>query len=173
MGTQQPDSRVLVIYAVFLLVSLLVVSVATTALITLVLIEGAIPEADFYIFLGSMGSSLTVAILSLRAVVREYLRAGPRTVRRTTFVLQRPARYLDQNSQAAKYDPGMLSDLENGLLNILQRNNGRMLQSKIVQEMGISKVSVSRGLGSLENKGIIVRVRRGVTNEILLDETVS
>ena len=46
-----------------------------------------------------------------------------------------------------------------------------MLQSAIVSQINSSKASVSRTLTALENKGIIVKLRKGVTNEIILDET--
>jgi len=46
-----------------------------------------------------------------------------------------------------------------------------MLQSEIAKTMNASKASISRAITSLENKGVIVRMRNGVTNEIILTET--
>jgi len=48
-----------------------------------------------------------------------------------------------------------------------------MLQSKIVTTIEASKASISRTLTSLENKGVVVRMRKGVTNEVILIETYS
>lgn len=51
------------------------------------------------------------------------------------------------------------------------KHNNAMLQSAIVASSDISKASASRAITSLENKGVILKQRKGVTNEIILPET--
>jgi len=61
-----------------------------------------------------------------------------------------------------------LSDDEKFIINLILKNNGSMLQNKIVNESGMTKVKVSRIISSLESKGFIEKRRRGVTNEIII-----
>jgi uncharacterized membrane protein len=56
---------------------------------------------------------------------------------------------------------------------MLKDNSNRMLQSAIVAATSTSKTTISRTLTSLEENGIIIKIRKGVTNEIILDETYS
>lgn len=61
-----------------------------------------------------------------------------------------------------------LSDDEKFIMNIIMKNGGQMLQNKIVNESGLSKVKVSRIITALEAKGFIEKRRKGVTNEIVI-----
>ena len=70
-----------------------------------------------------------------------------------------------------KIPDDLFSETELDIISLLKSNENRMLQSAIVSQINSSKASVSRTLTALENKGIIVKLRKGVTNEIILDET--
>lgn len=61
-----------------------------------------------------------------------------------------------------------LSDDEKFIMNLIMKNGGQMLQNKIVNESGLSKVKVSRIITALEAKGFIEKRRKGVTNEIVV-----
>ena len=65
------------------------------------------------------------------------------------------------------------TNLELEVIELIKNNGNKMLQSKIVTPIDASKASISRTLTSLENKGVVVRMRKGVTNEIILNETYS
>jgi uncharacterized membrane protein len=51
---------------------------------------------------------------------------------------------------------------------LLMENDGIMAQSDIVAKTGISKVSVTRALDTLEGKDLVERKRRGMGNIIYL-----
>lgn len=61
-----------------------------------------------------------------------------------------------------------LSDDEKFIMNLIMKNGGQMLQNKIVNESGLTKVKVSRIITTLEAKGFIEKRRKGVTNEIVV-----
>lgn len=61
-----------------------------------------------------------------------------------------------------------LSDDEKFIINLIMKNGGQMLQNKIVNESGLTKVKVSRIITTLEAKGFIEKRRKGVTNEIVV-----
>ena len=63
------------------------------------------------------------------------------------------------------------TNLELEVIELIKTNGNKMLQSKIATTIDASKASISRTLTSLENKGVVVRMGKGVTNEIILTET--
>lgn len=63
---------------------------------------------------------------------------------------------------------GMLKGEDRKAYSLLISSGGEMLQSRLVDKMGISKVKVTRILARLEQKGLIVRHRSGLTNKITL-----
>lgn len=170
MGDDKNNPGSLVIYAVSLLLSLLLTTTSTTVLVTIALIEGGVPSTVFYIFLGVISSTLAIAVISLRGLIREYSAASSRVERRR-FVGSSIETHSSTRSPGQPYDPSLFSDPENRIISLLTENKNRILQSRIVQETGLSKATISRSLSLLEKKGIIIRVRKGVTNEILLAET--
>ncbi len=58
----------------------------------------------------------------------------------------------------------LLPDSEKQIFLIVMDHNGEIRQSDVVAESGMSKAKVSRVLDSLENRGIIVRIRSGMGN---------
>ncbi len=63
------------------------------------------------------------------------------------------------------------TNLELEVIELIKTNGNKMLQSKIATTIDASKASISRTLTSLENKGVVVRMGKGVTNEIIFTET--
>jgi len=63
----------------------------------------------------------------------------------------------------------LLKDDEKRFLIALKESNGEMLQNKLVLKLNLSKVKVTRVLWSLERKGLIVKERNGLTNNIKLN----
>jgi len=47
-------------------------------------------------------------------------------------------------------------------------SNGSIFQSQLVDDLGLTKVKITRILDRLEGKGLIERKRRGMTNVVLL-----
>lgn len=61
-----------------------------------------------------------------------------------------------------------LGDDEKQVYNKLKDNKGSMFQSQLVSDTGLGKVTMTRILDSLEQKGILERKRRGMTNIVVL-----
>ncbi len=61
-----------------------------------------------------------------------------------------------------------LKEDEREVYKLIKENKGAMFQSEIVEKTGFSKIKISRILDRLENKGLIERKRRGMTNLVLL-----
>lgn len=65
----------------------------------------------------------------------------------------------------------LLDDDERRLYDIVLERQGDVAQGDLVALSGFSKAKVSRVIDRLEAKGLVVRVRRGMGNRVLLTET--
>jgi len=63
---------------------------------------------------------------------------------------------------------GTLDSDSRKVLEKVLENNGSIFQSQLVDDLGLTKVKITRILDRLEGKGIIERKRRGMTNVVLL-----
>ncbi len=61
-----------------------------------------------------------------------------------------------------------LDNEQKKILKILIKQKGRTTQAKLVESTGMSRVKISRLLQKMENKNIIEKVKKGMTNEIRL-----
>lgn len=61
-----------------------------------------------------------------------------------------------------------LTSEERFIWNILKKNNGTLLQARLILLSGLSKVKVTRILDKLETKGLIERRRVGMSNVVIL-----
>jgi len=61
-----------------------------------------------------------------------------------------------------------LEGMEQTVVDILQKHEGEILQSKLPDMLDSNKVKVTRILDALEQKGVIERVRRGMSNLVKL-----
>jgi len=64
----------------------------------------------------------------------------------------------------------ILTDREKQILELIKNNNGKVTQNKIQQELNLPKSSLSRNLLSLEKKGLIKKVSKGLSNIVVLQE---
>ena len=62
----------------------------------------------------------------------------------------------------------ILTDREKQILDIIKKNTGQITQNKIQQELNLPKSSLSRNLLSLEKKGLIKKVSKGLSNVVML-----
>jgi len=58
---------------------------------------------------------------------------------------------------------------ENKIVKLLEKNDGTMFQSDMVEKTEFTKVKITRLLDRLEGKKIVHRRRRGMTNVVILD----
>jgi len=63
-----------------------------------------------------------------------------------------------------------LEKSEKEAINLLQKDNGAMFQSELMEKLNIGKVGVTRLLDKLEAKQIIERKRRGMNNIVVLKD---
>jgi uncharacterized membrane protein len=68
----------------------------------------------------------------------------------------------------AKKSLKKLEGEERDVYNTIIEENGMIFQSTLMEKTGLSKVKVTRVLDKLENKKLIERKRRGMTNVVVL-----
>ncbi|MBD3312574.1 MarR family transcriptional regulator [archaeon] len=61
-----------------------------------------------------------------------------------------------------------VSGKERELYKLLKANNNNMKQSRLIEELGVSKVKMTRILNRLEKKGLVTRKRSGIGNIVKL-----
>ena len=65
---------------------------------------------------------------------------------------------------------GFLGVEERKIMQVLIKNEGSILQSKVHKDTGLSRVIISRNISSLEKKGIIIKKHSGMTNILSLNK---
>ncbi len=167
------EFRVLIFYALSLFLALVLIIASTTILITVVYIFGHIRPYDFYTFIGIIGANVILSAFSLRGILTSYSRMISSGEKKNTIVVSavtgKPS--TEKVPGREKLTTEFFTEIELEIIDLLLKNNNRLLQSHLVRSMGLSKASISRALTSLENKGMVVKVRKGVTNEIVMPET--
>lgn len=168
--------RILVFYAISLLLSLVIIIIATTVLVVLVSLGNEITTTFHVVFILVIATNVTVAGASLRGILRTYPRFSRLmggTPLNSTKVSIKIRGEDTRTTTGFRFSSENFSDLEIDIVKLLMEHGNSMLQNSIVTITGSSKATVSRAVSSLEAKGVAVRVRRGVTNEVTLAEGVS
>ncbi|CAC12621.1 hypothetical membrane protein [Thermoplasma acidophilum] len=170
---RQKALRMAIFYGISLLLSLLIIVVSITFFIMVIYLEGKVSSQFLYIFISIIIANLAISGLSVRGLMSLYVfLQSERTDQRTIVLSKSPESHGTANDHlASKVNPDYFTDLELEIIDALKGHGNRMLQSEMARSISASKASISRALTSLENKGIIVRMRKGVTNEIILIET--
>ena len=73
----------------------------------------------------------------------------------------------EQTDDVKPVDTSKLDEDEQAVLEVVNAGGGSAYQSDVVKETGYSKVKVSRVLDKLEQKNILERKRRGMTNLVV------
>ncbi len=164
--------RTLLFYSISMLLSLAIVMTTGTVIFVLMYIGWKVTTAFFLLSLSVLITNIVITAISLRGILRTYpLFTGYLEKRR--IVISQPtiiSKQLEKGQNTPDTDRNFLTDIENEIVEAIRDNGNTMLQSSIVNSMGKSKATISRAITSLENKGVILRVRKGVTNEIVLSE---
>ncbi|MCL5787718.1 MAG: MarR family transcriptional regulator [Candidatus Thermoplasmatota archaeon] len=160
----------------FLLVSLflsVIISAVVISIFTAVVyLGGIISNIQMILFLLILGVNVAISISSIFGLKRILPELISNIQGKKALVINYGERKAPEEVQMGEKIPGdLFSETELDIISLLKSNENRMLQSAIVSQINSSKASVSRTLTALENKGIIVKLRKGVTNEIILDET--
>ncbi len=69
------------------------------------------------------------------------------------------------------YDKSKLLDRQKDIVEILEKNNGSLLQKKLEEQLKIPKSSLSRNIDSLVRQGIITKQEKGMSNVLTLNKT--
>ncbi len=160
-------------YGISLMLSLIIIVVSTAVFLVFIYLEGSVPESFFLLYLGVLATNLAVSVVSTRQLIA--LIPALSLLNKTSEVEYPPGK----KSGTAIYSPAPIAynderyftEAEIEIIELLRKNNNRLLQSRLVSSVGASKATVSRVISSLESKGVIVKLRKGVTNEIILSET--
>ena len=160
----------------FLLVSLflsVIISAVVISIFTAVVyLGGIISNIQMILFLLILGVNVAISISSIVGLKKILPELISNIQGKKALVINYGERKAPEEVSMGEKIPGdLFSETELDIISLLKSNENRMLQSAIVSQINSSKASVSRTLTALENKGIIVKLRKGVTNEIILDET--
>ncbi|MGC8565871.1 MAG: helix-turn-helix transcriptional regulator [Thermoplasmata archaeon] len=137
----------LAINAILIISSFMLIIASINVFFIYIILEKTVSIILLLFFIISVSSGLIILIISSLRILK-----------------------LFQNieKEEIKINLDYLSDDEKFIINLILKNKGIMLQNKIVNESGMTKVKVSRIISSLESKGFIEKRRRGVTNEIII-----
>ena len=160
-------------YGISLMLSFVIIVVSTSVFLVVIYLEGRVDESFFFLYLGIMATNLAVSIVSIRQLLA--LIPVLSLLNKNAKVHYIPEKTFgnDISGTATKVyiDEVYFTEAEKEIIYLLMKNNNRLLQSRLVSSVGASKATISRTISSLENKGAIVKLRKGVTNEIILSET--
>ena len=161
---------------VFLLASLflsIIISAVVVAIFAAVVyMGGPINNFQIILFLLILSVNVSISIGSIIWILNIFPTVFDNFQGKRPVVINYGEKLTSEAGSNEEKIPGdLFSETELDIINMLKSNGNRMLQSAMVPLIHTSKASVSRALTALENKGIIVKMRKGVTNEIVLDET--
>lgn len=167
------EFKVLMIYALSLFLALVLIIASVTILITVIYVFGHIRPYDFFLFASILGANVILSLFSLRGILTSYSSINSSMENRNVVVVSAETHSPpgEKPMSKEKLTTEFFTETELNIIDLLLKNNNHLLQSSLVGTVGASKASISRALTSLESKGILVKVRKGVTNEIIMPET--
>lgn len=146
--------KLLIIYAISVVTSILIITVSTTIFVTVIFIRGTVSATFFYLFIAIIASNIVVSAFSLRGMVRIYPILVQRPFqKRFTYINEEVRKSMQQTSDKPELKREFFSNAELEIIDMLKDNSNRMLQSAIVAASSMSKTTISRTLTSLEEKG--------------------
>ncbi|MDA8142841.1 MAG: MarR family transcriptional regulator [Thermoplasmatales archaeon] len=125
-----------------------------------------------YLYVFSVAGSAIALALSLRGLIRSYQAvlnsiSGPGK----TIILGAAAVDHNLGQQGHATPESYYSPAEREIIDLIRDHGGSILQSSLVSASTLSSATVSRTITALENKGVLLRIRKGVTNELHLVES--
>ncbi len=167
--------RTLLFYGLSLILSLITIVVAATVFIIVLYINGSVSPSLISLFILVAAINIAILSISVRGVIKLYPLLSQAAVTQRVVIIDHAADapISETGTNDRILDEKYLTSHEAEIISLLRENSNRMLQNSITSSLPTSKATISRALTSLENKGVIIRVRKGVTNEIILSETYS
>lgn len=155
-----------------LFLSVMIIAVVVAIFSAVVYIGGKIDSIQMLLFLFILSVNIVISIGSIEGIMKILPSLINNIQAKRPVVINYAKKVASEgDSIDEKAARELFSETELDIIHLLKSHENRMLQSAMVPLINTSKASVSRALTALENKGIIVRMRKGVTNEIVLDET--
>lgn len=167
-----PSLNSFIFFTISLFLSIIIIIISTTVFVTIVYVENTVNFAFFFMFLVAIFFSVSISFIAAWKILKDYPVIAGNLFSGKVIVVDHPRKeYVDKNRMEHKIDTSFFSETELLIIQLLKDNHDAMLQSNIASSINASKASISRAITSLENKGIVAKMRKGVTNEIILIET--
>ncbi len=133
-------------------------TVATSVVLTIEGIGYRLSFFSFVLYIVIMASDAAILALGTMKFLTLLRKLESYSVRETVVIGQAPS------------NPSVpvLTEKEQLLIHAIQRDGGKSMQNTLVQVTGLSSPTVSRLISSLEQKGIVEKRRKGMTNEVIL-----
>jgi DNA-binding MarR family transcriptional regulator len=84
------------------------------------------------------------------------------------FVIKKIKEKSKSEEKKKEVNLSLLDKEEKVIVNLIQESKGTIFQSDLVEKSGFDKVKVTRILDKLEGRQVIQRMRRGMTNVVML-----
>ena len=164
--------RPLAFYMISLFLSLIIIMILITIMATVFLLGYILLSYDFYLIFIIISINIGILVISLRGIMHIYPMFISHNKEKIILISRSESqKNVDKPPRKDILTTEFFSQSELDIIDLLMKNNNAMLQSAIVASSEMSKASASRAIASLENKGVILKQRKGVTNEIILPET--
>ncbi len=170
---ESPIMKSLAFYIVSLFLSIIIIMISITILATVILLGYRLLSYYLYLIFAIISINIAIMAISLRGIMHIYPMFISHAGTEKIILVPRPESQENVDKPPGKeiLTTKFFSQTELDIIDLLMKNHNAMLQSAIVASSGISKASASRAIASLENKGVVSKRRKGVTNEIILPET--
>jgi uncharacterized membrane protein len=123
----------------------------------------------------NVGLGLMVFVVLVGLYLIFFAKDDPQIINQVVKEVHREVKIVKEQVKAKKLDRahfkdvlGTLDSESKAVLEKVIDNNGSIFQSQLVDDLGLTKVKITRILDRLEGKGLIERKRRGMTNVVLL-----
>jgi hypothetical protein len=172
--TKESENRNTFKKLLFLLMSIflatVIVVVSLTSILVMSFFGAQITEQLLLIFAAVIVINAGIIIISLRGLVRilpqitRIIPAGKPAI----IIDQKPILSGEPVDNPAEIDAKFLSGIELEIIEMIHEHGDRMLQNEVTGSFRVSKATISRSISSLERKNVVIKNRKGVTNEIIL-----
>ncbi len=171
-GHSDSPGTSLVFYSVAFILIVSIVVVSTGILVLLSYAGFGFSFLILYLYVFSVAGSAIALALSLRGLIRSYQSIlNSASSPGKTIILGATAVDYNLKEQVQTDPESYYSPAEREIIDLIRDHGGSILQSSLVSASTLSSATVSRTITALENKGVLLRIRKGVTNELHLVES--
>ena len=171
-GNDNSIVKSIVFYVISIFLSVIIIMISITIMTTVVLLGYRLNSYYYYLIFIVISINIGILVISLRGIIHTYPLFADHNKEKIILMPSPESKKTDDKPPGKEIlTTEFFSQTELDIIDLLMKHNNAMLQSTIVSSSGISKASASRAITSLENKGVILKKRKGVTKEIILPET--